>query len=56
MAKKKKLTITISHRLSAVQKADIVYMMEDGRIVEQGTAKELIARKGAFYTMFESQL
>ncbi len=55
-AQKDKTIITISHRLSTVQKADIVYMMEDGRIVEQGTAKELIARKGAFYTMFESQL
>lgn len=55
-AQEDKTIITISHRLSTVQKADIVYMMEDGRIVEQGTAKELIAQKGAFYTMFESQL
>lgn len=55
-AQEDKTIITISHRLSTVQKANIVYMMQDGRIVEQGTAKELIARKGAFYTMFESQI
>ena len=55
-AAKDKTIITISHRLSTIQKADVVYMMQDGKILERGTAKELIERKGAFYTMFESQL
>lgn len=55
-ASKDKTIIAISHRLSTVKKADIVYMMENGQVVEQGTAAELIARKGKFYTMFESQL
>lgn len=53
---KGKTIITISHRLTTIQKADVVYMMKDGKLVEQGTAKELIARKGEFYTMFESQI
>lgn len=55
-ASKDKTVIAISHRLSTIKKADIVYMMEGGRIVEQGTAAELLAQKGKFYTMFESQL
>ncbi|MGK2896385.1 MAG: ABC transporter ATP-binding protein [Candidatus Saccharimonadales bacterium] len=48
--------ITISHRFTTVEKADMIYMLEDGKVVEQGKAKELIAAKGAFYHMFESQL
>lgn len=54
--KKDKTIITISHRLTTVKKADMVYMLEDGKIVESGSHKELIAKKGAYYTMFESQL
>lgn len=53
---KGKTIITISHRLTTIQKADVVYMMKDGKLVEQGTAKELIAMRGEFYTMFESQI
>ena len=55
-AEKDKTIITISHRLTTIEKADVVYMMKDGRLVEQGTAKELIAKKGEFYRMFESQI
>lgn len=51
-----KTVITISHRLTTVEKADIIYMLQDGQIVEQGTHAELVAKKGAYYTMFESQL
>ncbi|MGB4956941.1 MAG: ABC transporter ATP-binding protein [Candidatus Saccharimonas sp.] len=53
---KGKTIITISHRLTTIQKADVVYMMKDGKLVEQGTAKELIAMRGEFYAMFESQV
>lgn len=48
--------ITISHRLSTIEKADIVYMLEDGKIVESGTHTELAALRGRYYRMFESQL
>lgn len=51
-----KTVIAISHRLSTIKKADMIYMMQDGKIVEQGTYKELIDHKGPFYKMFESQL
>ena len=55
-AEKDKTIITVSHRLSTVKKADVIYVMDDGRIVEHGTYHELLERKGHFYTMFESQL
>ena len=48
--------IIISHRLTTIERADVIYMLKDGEIVEQGTSKELIAKKGEFYTMFESQI
>jgi ATP-binding cassette subfamily B protein/ATP-binding cassette subfamily C protein len=54
-AAKDKTVITISHRLSTVKKADRIYMMADGKIVESGTYEELVATKGAFFKMFESQ-
>lgn len=53
---KSKTIITVSHRLTTVKKADVIYMVKDGRIVEQGTCEELINLRGEFYTMFEAQL
>lgn len=52
----KKTVIAISHRFSTIKKADIVYMMKNGEIVEMGKPDELIAKKGDFFTMFESQI
>lgn len=52
----KRTVITISHRLTTVEKADIIYMLENGRVVEQGTHEQLVKQKGPYYTMFESQL
>lgn len=55
-ADKSKTVVTISHRLTTVEKADVIYMLAEGKIVERGTHKELVANKGPYYTMFESQL
>lgn len=55
-AEKDKTIITISHRLTTIEKADEVYMLKNGSIVERGTVRELIAKKGDFYEMFESQI
>jgi ATP-binding cassette subfamily B protein/ATP-binding cassette subfamily C protein len=55
-ADKKHTVVTISHRLTTVEKADVIYMLQDGRIVEQGTHDELVTKKGEYYTMFKSQL
>ncbi|HJQ08098.1 MAG TPA: ABC transporter ATP-binding protein [Candidatus Saccharimonadales bacterium] len=52
----KKTVITISHRLSTVEKADMIIVLEDGRIAESGTHGELVAKRGQYYRMFEGQL
>jgi ATP-binding cassette subfamily B protein len=51
-----KTIITISHRVTTIEKADIIYMFEDGKIVEQGTHAELAAKEGRYFRMFKSQL
>ncbi|MGG5171032.1 ABC transporter ATP-binding protein [Pseudarthrobacter sp. J1738] len=48
--------IAISHRLATIEKADVVYMMENGEVVEQGTHQELVDLRGRYFRMFESQL
>jgi len=53
---KKRTVIAISHRLTTIEKSDVIFMLKDGKVVERGTHKELVARRGAYYTMFESQL
>lgn len=53
---KDKTIVTISHRLSTVRRADWIYVLEDGKIVEEGTHDELVTKKGHYYKLFESQL
>ncbi|QQS70722.1 ATP-binding cassette domain-containing protein [Candidatus Saccharibacteria bacterium] len=48
--------IMISHRLSTIERADVIYMMKDGRIAESGTHQELVALKGEYFRMFKDQL
>ncbi len=55
-ADKKRTVITISHRLTTIEKADVIFMLQEGRLVEQGTHSELVAKRGAYFKMFESQL
>jgi len=55
-ADKTQTLIIISHRLTTIERADVIYMLKDGRVVETGTHDELIALKGEFFTMFESQI
>lgn len=47
--------IVIAHRLSTVQKMDRIIVMEDGKIVEQGTHKELLAHKGIYSQLWAHQ-
>ncbi len=49
---KGKTVLMIAHRLSAVADADRIYVLEDGRIAESGTCRELTERGGLFYKMW----
>ena len=50
-----KTTVVIAHRLSTILGADLIFFVEDGRVVEQGTLKELLARGGAFKALYDRQ-
>ena len=48
-------TFVIAHRLSTIRNADVILMMERGRIVEQGTHQALLAAQGRYAALYESQ-
>lgn len=48
-------SFVIAHRLSTIQKADRIFVIDNGGILEEGTASELIGRKGAYYQLYMSQ-
>ena len=52
---KEKTMLFISHRLSSVQNADCVFMLENGTVIESGTHAELLKQKGAYQEMYEKQ-
>jgi ATP-binding cassette, subfamily B (MDR/TAP), member 1 len=48
-------TIAVAHRLSTIQKADIIYVIDKGRVVEQGTHKELMDMRGRYRELVSLQ-
>ncbi|KAK5009224.1 GTPase-activating protein [Cryomyces antarcticus] len=54
-AAKGRTTIAVAHRLSTIQKADMIYVFDQGRIVENGTHQELLARKGRYFELVSLQ-
>ena len=51
----KKTLIFIAHRLSSLKNVDIIYVFENGRIIEQGSFKELVHKKGKFNQLWQFQ-
>ena len=45
----------VAHRLSTIQHADIIFVFDRGRIIEQGTHQELLKLKGRYYQLFMLQ-
>ena len=45
----------IAHRLATIQKADIILVMEQGKIVEQGNHQELLKKEGYYKRLFDLQ-
>lgn len=52
---KGRTSFVIAHRLSTIQKADRIFVIDDGRIMEEGNAEELLEKKGAYYHLYMAQ-
>ena len=52
---KGRTSFVIAHRLSTIQKADRIFVIDDGRIIEEGNAAQLLAQKGFYYDLYMSQ-
>ena len=52
---KGRTTFIIAHRLSTIKNADRIYLLEKGKIVEEGNHETLIQKKGKYYEMYQAQ-
>ncbi len=52
---KGRTSFIVAHRLSTIREADLILVMKDGKIIEQGTHDELLAKKGFYSELYESQ-
>lgn len=50
-----KTSFIVAHRLSTIKNADVILVMKDGNIIEQGTHDNLIEKKGFYYNLYNSQ-
>lgn len=52
---KNRTSLIIAHRLSTIQDADIIIVVDDGKVVEKGNHKELLNQKGKYYNLYQTQ-
>lgn len=52
---KGRTSFVVAHRLSTIQKADCIFYIDDGKILEQGTPAELMEKKGPYYQLYMTQ-
>jgi ATP-binding cassette subfamily B protein len=52
---KDKTCFIIAHRLSTIQNADVILVIKDGEIIEQGNHEQLIKNEGFYYSLYHSQ-
>ena len=48
-------TIAVAHRLSTIQRADVIFVLDQGRVSEQGSHQELMLKKGLYFEMVKLQ-
>jgi ABC-type multidrug transport system fused ATPase/permease subunit len=49
-------TFVIAHRLSTIRRADLILLLEEGRVIERGTHEQLMATRRAYYGMVTRQM
>jgi len=52
---KGRTSFVIAHRLSTIRQADVILVIKDGKIIEQGSHRELIAARGEYYQLYTKQ-
>ena len=50
-----KTAFIVAHRLSTIKDCDVILVMNDGNVIEQGCHTELLAQKGFYYNLYNSQ-
>ena len=53
---RQQITIMIAHRLSTIMHADVIYVLEKGKIIESGRHEDLLTQKGLYYAMWRQQI
>ena len=48
-------SFVVAHRLSTIRESDMILVMKDGNIIEQGDHRTLLAKKGFYYDLYNSQ-
>jgi ABC-type multidrug transport system fused ATPase/permease subunit len=51
-----KTVVLVAHRLSTIREADLIYVLHQGRVVEEGTHRQLMAREGRYWVLARSQV